>query len=175
MKRNYLLILLCILVTILVWNIDDLEIVEQYLMFSGDSFFQGRVWTPITALFIHGDLIHLLGNMFFLYVFGSTLEDVVGAKKTTAAFLFGGFFSFLLSLLFYSWDIPMIGASAAIFTLAAVVVATDWSEARAAPLSETATAIGEALLNKYVLPFEIASVLLLAAMVGAIVLVREDR
>jgi NADH:ubiquinone oxidoreductase subunit 6 (subunit J) len=35
-------------------------------------------------------------------------------------------------------------------------------------------AIGEALLDKYVLPFEIASVILLAAMVGAIVLVRED-
>lgn len=61
------------------------------------------------------------------------------------------------------------------FTLGAVAVATDWSEARAGPLSETAEAIGEALLTKYVLPFEIASVLLLAAMVGAIVLVREDR
>jgi NADH:ubiquinone oxidoreductase subunit 6 (subunit J) len=61
------------------------------------------------------------------------------------------------------------------FTLGAVAVATDWSEATAGPLSETAAAIGEALLDKYVLPFEIASVLLLAAMVGAIVLVREDR
>ena len=124
MKRNYLLILLCILITFFVWTIDDLEIVEQYLMFSGDNFFQGRVWTPITALFIHGDLTHLLGNMFFLYVFGNTLEDVVGAKKTIAAFLLGGVFSFLLSLLFYRWDIPMIGASAAIFTLTAVVMLT---------------------------------------------------
>ena len=93
-------------------------------MFSGDNFFQGRIWTPITALFIHGDFIHLLGNMFFLYVFGNTLEDVVGAKKTITAFLLGGVFSFLLSLLFYRWDIPMIGASAAIFTLTAVVMLT---------------------------------------------------
>lgn len=60
-------------------------------------------------------------------------------------------------------------------TLIGIAVATDWSEATAGPLSETASVIGEALLNKYVLPFEIASVLLLAAMVGAIVLVREDR
>jgi len=59
-------------------------------------------------------------------------------------------------------------------TIGAVVLVTDWNEATRGPFSETAAAIGEALLDKYVLPFEIASVLLLAAMVGAIVLVRED-
>jgi len=59
-------------------------------------------------------------------------------------------------------------------TIGAVALVTDWNEATRGPFSETAEAIGEALLDKYVLPFEIASVLLLAAMVGAIVLVRED-
>jgi NADH:ubiquinone oxidoreductase subunit 6 (subunit J) len=59
-------------------------------------------------------------------------------------------------------------------TIAGVAAAPDWSEASRGPFTETAQAIGEALLNSYVLPFEIASVLLLAAMVGAIVLVRED-
>lgn len=129
MKKNYLLILLCILVSIFVWtveyqNIVKLETVERYLMFSGDNFFQGRIWTPVTALFVHGDLAHLIGNMFFLYVFGNTLEDVVGAKKTMAVFFFGGISSFLLSLLLYPPDILMIGASAAIFTVTAVVMLT---------------------------------------------------
>jgi len=59
-------------------------------------------------------------------------------------------------------------------TMGAIALVTDWSEATRGPFSETAEAIGEALLDKYVLPFEIASVVLLAAMVGAIVLVRED-
>ena len=58
--------------------------------------------------------------------------------------------------------------------LAGLTAATDWSEASRGPFTQTAQAIGDALLNRYVLPFEIASVLLLAAMVGAIVLVRED-
>jgi NADH-quinone oxidoreductase subunit J len=53
------------------------------------------------------------------------------------------------------------------FTVGAVALVTDWDVASRGPFTE-------ALLNKYVLPFEIASVLLLAAMVGAIVLVRED-
>ncbi len=59
-------------------------------------------------------------------------------------------------------------------TIAGVAAATDWNQASRGPFPQTAQAIGEALLNRYVLPFEIASVLLLAAMVGAIVLVRED-
>jgi len=59
-------------------------------------------------------------------------------------------------------------------TIAGVAGATDWSEASRGPFTTTAAAIGDALLNRYVLPFEIASVLLLVAMVGAIVLVRED-
>lgn len=59
-------------------------------------------------------------------------------------------------------------------TIAGVAAATDWSEASRGSFTETAQAIGDALLNQYVLPFEIASVLLLVAMIGAIVLVRED-
>ena len=55
-----------------------------------------------------------------------------------------------------------------------VVLETDWREAGRGPFDSTAAAIGEALLTPFVLPFEIASVLLVVAMVGAIVLVRED-
>ena len=55
-----------------------------------------------------------------------------------------------------------------------VVLETDWREAGRGPFDSTAAAIGEALLTPFVLPFEIASVLLVAAMIGAIVLVRED-
>jgi NADH:ubiquinone oxidoreductase subunit 6 (subunit J) len=55
-----------------------------------------------------------------------------------------------------------------------VIIQTDWREAGRGPFDSTAAAIGDALLSPFVLPFEIASVLLVAAMIGAIVLVRED-
>ena len=56
-----------------------------------------------------------------------------------------------------------------------VAVETDWRvDAERAPFDGTATAIGDALVSPFVLPFEIASVLLVAAMIGAIVLVKED-
>ncbi len=55
-----------------------------------------------------------------------------------------------------------------------VALDTDWAIAERAGFADTATEIGEALLDKYVLPFEIASVVLLVAMLGAIVLVRPE-
>jgi NADH-quinone oxidoreductase subunit J len=55
-----------------------------------------------------------------------------------------------------------------------VIVETEWPEAGRGSFDTTAASIGEALLSPFVLPFEIASVLLVAAMIGAIVLVRED-
>jgi len=59
-------------------------------------------------------------------------------------------------------------------TLIFVAVDTEWAISDRPGFQETASLIGEALLDKYVLPFEIASVLLLVAMIGAIVLVRPD-
>lgn len=64
------------------------------------------------------------------------------------------------------------GAVATIIALAAV--GSDWSTLKESPFPTTAAALGEALLDKYVLPFEVAAVLLLAAMVGALLLAREE-
>lgn len=73
---------------------------------------------------IHGDLVHLIGNMLFLYVFGNTLEDEFGAEKTLTVFFIGGILSFIVSAFFYGLETVMIGASAAIFTLMAIVMLT---------------------------------------------------
>lgn len=59
-------------------------------------------------------------------------------------------------------------------TIAFVSLETDWSVVENGGFEETASAIGEALLTRYVLPFEIAAVLLLVAMLGAILLVRPE-
>ncbi len=59
-------------------------------------------------------------------------------------------------------------------TLTFVAIDTDWNISDRAGFHDTANDIGNALLDKFVLPFEIASVLLLVAMLGAIVLVRPE-
>ncbi len=60
------------------------------------------------------------------------------------------------------------------FAIAFVSLETEWSEANNSFPEDTAAVIGEALLDKYVLPFEMASVLLLVAMLGSILLVRPE-
>ena len=118
------IIIVCILSSQLVWytSLYEKDLMLGYLAFSRDSVLQGRVWTPVTALFLHNDLLHLGGNMIFLYVFGNTLEKEVKSTKTLVAFFTGGILSFFLSSFFYDPGTPMIGASAAIFTLASAVM-----------------------------------------------------
>lgn len=65
---------------------------------------------------------------------------------------------------------------ASVFSGLMVYVAanTSWDTVRRGDFALTAQEIGVALTNRYVLPFEVASILLIAAMVGAIVLVRHE-
>ena len=51
---------------------------------------------------------------------------------------------------------------------------TDWGSMRGEAIDNQARIIGESLINEFVLPFEVAAVLLTAALVGAIALARED-
>ena len=121
MRKINLVIITCIFVSLVFWLLDSDALVE-YLAFSGVNLLNGRVWTLVTSLFLHADIMHLAGNMLFLYIFGNTLEEELGAAKTLGVFFIGGMVTFPLSLLFYDWATPLIGASAAIFTLAAVVM-----------------------------------------------------
>jgi NAD(P)H-quinone oxidoreductase subunit 6 len=58
--------------------------------------------------------------------------------------------------------------------LSFVALWAPWKITTAAPVADTTAAIGEGLLGKWLLPFEVASVLLVATMVGAIVVARKE-
>jgi rhomboid family protein len=123
MRVNYLLILGCIGISLWAWH-QPSQIIDDYFVFSGNNLLQGKVWTLFTALFLHASYEHLLGNMLFLFVFGNTLEKMIGRTYYLAVFFIGGFTAFLLppALGLYTLDTGMLGASAAIFTLAACVM-----------------------------------------------------
>ncbi|MEK7693636.1 MAG: NADH-quinone oxidoreductase subunit J [Chloroflexota bacterium] len=55
-----------------------------------------------------------------------------------------------------------------------VIFDTDWQISNRAAFPATAASLGEAFLKPYVVPFEVASVLLMTAMIGAIVLTKEE-
>ena len=121
MRSNYLLILACIGATYWSFTLDQ-QWVADNLVFSQDNLLAGRVWTLVTALFVHASPLHVFGNMLFLFVFGNTLEKMIGRKYYLMVFFIGGFTAFLLSMAFFPPNEGMLGASAAIFTLAACVM-----------------------------------------------------
>ncbi|RJG49960.1 rhomboid family intramembrane serine protease [Motilimonas pumila] len=86
----------------------------DWLVFSPEHFLQ-RPWTIVSYQFLHADLLHLLGNMYFLYIIGDNLEDTLGKAKYLALYLL---FGCAAGLSFYfahlGEAIPMVGASGAI-------------------------------------------------------------
>jgi NAD(P)H-quinone oxidoreductase subunit 6 len=54
------------------------------------------------------------------------------------------------------------------------IIRTSWHQAERGPIGPTTYGIGNAFLGPYVLPFEIASIVLLAALIGAIVITRQE-
>jgi membrane associated rhomboid family serine protease/HSP20 family molecular chaperone IbpA len=47
-------------------------------------------WTLLTSMFMHADIMHLLGNMVYLWVFGDNIEDALGHTKYLVFYLLGG-------------------------------------------------------------------------------------
>lgn len=121
MRINSLLIIACLVASFWAWQ-QEPKFAEQHLVFSFNNLMQGRYWTLVTALFVHGSILHLFGNMLFLFVFGGTLENNVGSARHLMVFLTAGLTGFLLSLPFVAPDAGMVGASAAIFGVAACVM-----------------------------------------------------
>jgi membrane associated rhomboid family serine protease len=75
-----------------------------------------RAWyTPLTSMFMHGGWFHLLGNMWFLWIFGNNVEDSMGHVRFVVFYLLCGLAAAALQT-FFDPDstIPMVGASGAI-------------------------------------------------------------
>lgn len=65
------------------------EVVYNFALFylASDNF---RAWQFVTYMFLHGDLWHLIGNMFGLLIFGTWLEEVWGSKRFLQYYLITG-------------------------------------------------------------------------------------
>ncbi|MEK7402689.1 MAG: rhomboid family intramembrane serine protease [Gemmatimonadota bacterium] len=71
--------------------------------------------TPITSIFLHGGWGHLLGNLWFFWVFGNNIEDSMGPKRFVAFYLVCGILAALAHVISSpSSAIPTVGASGAI-------------------------------------------------------------
>ena len=128
---NYILIIVNVVIffffylggrSSLINAIETLGAVPSYII-------QGkRLETLLTSMFMHADIMHILGNMLYLWVFGDNIEDALGHSKYLIFYLLGGFaatFAHIASVLYtlpsleYYWGVaslmtPSVGASGAI-------------------------------------------------------------
>jgi membrane associated rhomboid family serine protease len=68
-----------------------------------------------TSMFLHGGWLHVLGNMWFLWIFGDNIEDILGHEKYLAFYMLCGVAA-AVTQVFFNLDsrVPMVGASGAI-------------------------------------------------------------
>ncbi len=82
----------------------------------GPCSFGGLTWHAlVTSMFLHGSWMHVIGNMWFLWIFGNNVEDSMGRLRFVVFYLFTG----VLAALAHAWlnpgsPVPLVGASGAI-------------------------------------------------------------
>ena len=103
---------------ILLYGTVPQEITESMLFFLGNGSIQPALWplfSLITANFLHGGWLHLIGNMIYLWVFGDNIEGRLGHLGYLLTYMAMGAGSQLLHLISAPLStIPLIGASGAI-------------------------------------------------------------
>src|SRR5215469_413899 len=108
------LIVVNILVFLYQFSLDSFSqnaFMDQYALIP-DHFHFSNV---ITSMFLHGGWMHVLGNMWFLWIFGDNIEDILGHPKYLLFYLMCGIAAALTQVFFNPVSrVPMVGASGAI-------------------------------------------------------------
>jgi len=101
-----------------VTHLQNVKVLVDRDMF-GNPQFQQRELPPlisiISSMFMHGSIMHLLGNMLFLWIFGNNIEDYLGKTLFVFFYMISGIAAALLHILFnLNSLVPVIGASGAV-------------------------------------------------------------
>lgn len=97
----------------------DIDINTLYILgakYGPSIIYNNQWWRLITAMFLHGGMLHIICNMYTLYIIGPQVERFYGKIKFSIIYFGSGIASSLLSLIFRPNSIS-VGASGAIFGL----------------------------------------------------------
>ena len=91
------------------------QIVDSYGMKPAEVLSGRQLHTLFTSMFLHGGFLHLIGNMWYFWIFGDNIEDICGWRRFLLFYLASG----LVASLVYAFSapssmVPTIGASGAI-------------------------------------------------------------
>src|SRR5207245_5258266 len=101
----------------------DANAIARYAVVPADISAGRHLGTLITSLFLHANLLHVGGNMLFLWIFGNNVEDRIGEIKFVIIYFASGIAGSLLQIFIDPTStLPMLGASGAISGILAAYV-----------------------------------------------------
>ena len=94
---------------------------KAYMALNPAAVLSGYLWQPLTYMFAHADIMHLLVNMLGLFFFGTQVERAMGSKEFLLFYFLTGVLAGLASLAIFvamgAWYTALLGASGAIFAV----------------------------------------------------------
>ena len=92
------------------------RVAGENLECGGSTAGQPPTWlTALTSMFMHGGLLHLAGNMLFLWIFGNNVEDSMGKGRFVLFYVLGGLAAIAAQVLVEpNAPVPTVGASGAV-------------------------------------------------------------
>jgi membrane associated rhomboid family serine protease len=130
-KQYFSVIILAANILVFIWQIfDPSGDMHIEAAFVPAEFFKGeKLWTIFTSMFMHGDFVHIIMNMWFFFVITDNCEHAMGHTLYLFTYLVAGLCGSLLhaasTIIIPVWgeelaEIPSLGASGAIFGLMGV-------------------------------------------------------
>ncbi len=116
---NLSIIVICSVVWLYEVSLEDYQLDQFFYSFGlvpANVFHQP--YTLLSHMFLHGSWLHIIGNMWFLWVFGDNVEDKLGKIRYLMLYFISGLgaavIQMMVSFILGGADIPMVGASGAI-------------------------------------------------------------
>lgn len=118
---TYIIMAICVLVFILMGGSTDSSVLLKFGANVGVLVKNGDIYRLLTSIFIHIGILHLLFNMYSLYVIGPQVESYYGKIKYIGIYLISGICGNILSIGFHD-NVISAGASGALFGLLGAIL-----------------------------------------------------
>lgn len=118
---------LCVAVAFLEATLTGNALMSGWLGYRATDLDERRLWTTVTYMFVHGGPVHLLFNMYMLWMFGRRVERAWGSTTFTWFYLWCGVSGWAFHWMFTPRAGVLVGASAAILGVA-VAYASRWPD-----------------------------------------------
>ncbi len=164
-KQYFSVIILVVNVIVFIWQLLD-PAMQMHIeaAFVPADFFAGRNWwTLISSMFMHGDYMHIIMNMWFFIIITDNCEHAMGHVMYLITYFISGFAGSLLHavstlILPFMEGIPSLGASGAIFGLMGVYLIL-YSENKFYMPSTTGTSMRKVSAGYFILTYFIAELI----------------